>query len=713
VGVIEVAIGPGRAPGWFRVEVVRSPAGEAAAEVVLDTGRLHAQRPQLQQALLASSVSARQILTEGEQLLRDAGEELFLALLGTGEVAGRYRASAALADDRGEGLQVILRIGDPELAGLPWEAMYDQSTGAYVARHDQLVRHVPVAAVPPPLAVSPPLRVLGIVSSPRGLPALDTGKEQEQLAASLARPAGQGLVELHWAPAATWADLQDMLLAGPWHVVHFVGHGDFDPDRDEGVLALTGPDGRAELVEASRLVDLLRQARPMPRLVVLNSCSGAEVSQYDLFSGTAAALVRGGVSAVAAMQYPISDQAAVAFARGFYTAVAHGRGIDDALSSGRVAILGTGHRTLEWATPVLYLRGDSAQLFTIPSTRDSDQKDQRVANADATDMAKGAIPPGADDLPVQVTSQSSAAPSPATWPGRMVAALPYEKSADQFGRFLKRAQAVAFSPDGSLLATTGAENTVRLWQAGQWQEVRKLTGHRDEVLAVAFSPNGTLLASAGKDGSIRLWNTASGVGVREFRHRDVLDLALSPDGLVLAACDKSGDVRLWMLASGKPIGRLAGHGDWVNKVAFSPGGDLIATASVDKTVLLWRWPSGEQLHRLKGHQDYVKDVAFSPDGKMLASGGEDQSVCLWDAVTGALVHRFTGHKAWVEAVAFRPDGKLLAATYEDSQVRFYEPLTGAWLGQIRTSHGTVAGLAFESTGRLLATAGETGAELWE
>lgn len=73
VGVIEVAIGPGRGPGWFRVEVVRSAAGEAAAEGALDTGRLHAQRPMLQQALLASSVSARQILTKGERLLRDAG----------------------------------------------------------------------------------------------------------------------------------------------------------------------------------------------------------------------------------------------------------------------------------------------------------------------------------------------------------------------------------------------------------------------------------------------------------------------------------------------------------------------------------------------------------------------------------------------------------------------------------------------------------------
>ena len=92
------------------------------------------------------------------------------------------------------------------------------------------------------------------------------------------------------APEATWGGLHEMLLAGPWHVLHFIGHGDFDPDRDEGLLALAREDGWSDLVEASRFADLLRQAHPMPRLVVLNSCSGAATGAGDLFSGTAAAL---------------------------------------------------------------------------------------------------------------------------------------------------------------------------------------------------------------------------------------------------------------------------------------------------------------------------------------------------------------------------------------------------------------------------------------
>ena len=259
----------------FRVEVVASPAGEATATVELDAEALMARRGLLQQAVLASAVPSRRVLPQTEQPVREVGEVLFAGLLGTGEVAGRYRAAAAVAATRGEGLRVVLRIDTPALAGLPWEAMYDQPAGAYVCRQDQLVRHVPVAAVLAPLWVRPPLRILGVVSSPRGLPALDVEKEQDQLARALARPTSQGLAEVHWAPGATWADLQDLLLEREWHVLHFIGHGDFDPDRDEGVLALVREDGRADLVAAHRLVDLLRQARPMPRLVVLNSCAGA------------------------------------------------------------------------------------------------------------------------------------------------------------------------------------------------------------------------------------------------------------------------------------------------------------------------------------------------------------------------------------------------------------------------------------------------------
>jgi len=389
--------------GTFRVRIVQSPAGEASAVVSVNAGSLLARRAELQNAVLASAGPGRRLPDETERCVREVGQALFAALLGTGEVARCYRAAAAVAAERGEGLRIVLRIEDPMLAGLPWEAMYDDSLGSYVCRMHQMLRHVPVPSVAAPLAVEPPLRILGVMSAPRGMPALAADQEKAQLTRALGPLASQGLAEVHWAPSATWADLQDLLLRGPWHVVHFIGHGDFDAAKDEGVLALVAENGQADLVEASRLVDLLRQTHPMPRLIVLNACAGAAAGVGDLFSGTAAALVRGGVSAVIAMQYEISDPAALAFARGFYGAIAHGRGVDDAVSGGRVAILGISGRTLEWVTPVLYLRGSDSHLFALPQAgprgRSEDQSDRHPPAAPAAAIGPANAQAGSSPKP--------------------------------------------------------------------------------------------------------------------------------------------------------------------------------------------------------------------------------------------------------------------------------------------------------------------------
>jgi DivIVA domain-containing protein len=366
--VLEIEVSKRSGRGDYVVQVVHSPAGEASAAFTLDSDRLLDERRNLQNALLLSSVRSRSAAISGnERVVRTVGQELFNAVFAPAPIAMLYAASRALANAAEEDLRIVLRTesSSPELAALPWETMYDSEAAVYVCRREPLVRHVPVATTPTPLPVAGAVRILGIVAAPLGMAVLDVDKEKTNLMSALSGPAGRGLVELHWAPDATWSTLQDLLLSEEWHVIHFIGHGDFDFEREEGILALVGDDGRANRVESSRFVDLLRQARPMPRLVVLNSCSSATSSSEDQFSGTAAVLVRGGVSAVAAMQFEITDDAAVKFCHGFYSAIAHGRGVDEAVGSGRVAILGSSNETLEWITPVLYLRGQDAHLFAV------------------------------------------------------------------------------------------------------------------------------------------------------------------------------------------------------------------------------------------------------------------------------------------------------------------------------------------------------------
>ena len=389
---LELVLGSTDQPGQFEVRVVRSAAGETPVRVFsLDTETLIRRRRELENAVLASSTTTRRALPESEHAIREVGEALFAALFG-GPVYGRYEASLATAQERGEPLRVVLHVDAPELAALPWEAMFDPEHQGYLCQREPLVRQVPAPSPVAPLPVAGALRILAIVAGPEGLPHLDAQEEQRRLMEALAEPLADGRVTVRWATTGTWRDVQSALLNGVWHVVHFIGHGGYNAETDEGVLAMVGPDGRKDLVGASRFAVLLSEAEPSPRLIVLNSCGSGESGTRDLFSSTGAALARSGVSAVVGMQYAVTDQAALEFSRGFYTALAGGRGVDQAVRSGRVAIRGISDYTLEWVTPLLYLRGDETHLFDLSQVQSDSSSDT------------GEVPP-APDTPVTVPTQ--------------------------------------------------------------------------------------------------------------------------------------------------------------------------------------------------------------------------------------------------------------------------------------------------------------------
>jgi len=404
---MELEIGPGPDPGSFVVRVLQSVGGGEPSETFhLDLDDLLSRRPQLEANVLLSSVAARRVMSDSEASIQDVGRRLFESAF-TGSVAGAYRTSMAVATERGESVQIALRLTAPGLAALPWEALYDPETQRYLCRKDPLVRNVP-APDAPRLQITAPLRVLGMISSPRGLPTLDVELERERLEEALKPHIDDGRVELQWLDEVSWDGLHDKLLDRAWHVLHFIGHGTYDTDTDEGVLAFVGRDGRADYVSASALADLLDEAEPTPRLVVLNSCQSGAGSATDLFSGTAAALAHSGIRAVAAMQFSISDSAALAFARGFYAALAHGRGIDEAVRSGRIGILGLGRGTLEWVTPVLYLRGDARLFDLVPVKWDPKAKDPLPPHVHRSNW----VPPPPPAGPPRPMSTSAAAPPP-------------------------------------------------------------------------------------------------------------------------------------------------------------------------------------------------------------------------------------------------------------------------------------------------------------
>jgi formylglycine-generating enzyme required for sulfatase activity len=301
--------------------------------------------------------------------VRTFGESLFDALF-QGDLRSRF--TSILEENGLHGNKVCIRlhlIDTPELATLPWEFLYRSVNDSFLAQSTltPLVRYVEQGQRIPALAVQPPLRILGIVSDPQGVSRLDVGREQANLnraVDSLQRQGHGHTLEVEWLTSPTLAELQRALRRQHFHLFHFIGHGSFDEERDEGSLIFEDDRGRAQLVRASVLGALLRD-HPTLRLAVLNACEGARTSYDDPFAGVAPALVRVGVPVVVAMQFEVSDQAAITFAEELYGSIVDGFGVYEAVGEARKAIFSSGN-DVEWATPVIYSRVADGLLFDLP-----------------------------------------------------------------------------------------------------------------------------------------------------------------------------------------------------------------------------------------------------------------------------------------------------------------------------------------------------------
>jgi formylglycine-generating enzyme required for sulfatase activity len=355
---IEKGLGRG-----FRVSVLSSPAGEDAAVF-----RPPYSDRELQEILEQFGTTHRDLGSAKPDVGKSAeqvGERLFDALFHD-KVRHRWESSRSRVEAEGNGLRLRLRLREvPRFETWPWELLFDPSRRRFLSQSIKtpVVRYLGLPTAAPLLRAEPPLRMLVVIAEPAGYAALDGNREWERLRQALSGWEAKGWIVLERLGRATLEELQQKLL-NPCHILHFIGHGRFDPGKKEGAIVLEDEAGQGRLVTGAKLGAILA-AQSELRLVVLNACEGAQASMADPFSGLAQALVGCRIPAVIAMRSRITDQAAIAFAEHFYGALGRNQPVDAALADARRAMFSR-RDDLEWITPVLYTRSPDGQLFNFP-----------------------------------------------------------------------------------------------------------------------------------------------------------------------------------------------------------------------------------------------------------------------------------------------------------------------------------------------------------
>jgi WD40 repeat protein len=250
-----------------------------------------------------------------------------------------------------------------------------------------------------------------------------------------------------------------------------------------------------------------------------------------------------------------------------------------------------------------------------------------------------------------------------------------------------------------------------------------LKGHDTSALSVAYSPDGSRLASIDYGGTVIVWNAATGEELLRLPGTSELNdfvtakrITYSPDGKLLIACDRN-QVNIYDPESGSLLKTLIGHEAYVTSITISTDGELIASGGLDGSVIVWDISTSNPLFRLDAHTDAIEELTFSPDGKLLVTTGADAAMRIWDVASGNMLQEYTDFTGGVTTATFSPDGTQLA--FSDSalhvwQLRLDDTKTvNTIITQEIFTIEAASPVSFSPDGRAIVGRGGNGIKLWD
>ena len=293
---------------------------------------------------------------------------------------------------------------------------------------------------------------------------------------------------------------------------------------------------------------------------------------------------------------------------------------------------------------------------------------------------------------------------------------------------------VQFSPGDSLMVTSSADSTIKIWKMRSGEIVKEIK-QPSGIAYMDLSTDGKYAVTGGYDFRVRLWSINDGLLIKEFKGHSgtVWHVAISADNKKIASGGNDGIVNLWDAETGNLLHKLQGHKRIVWSVKFSPDGSQVASSSFDFTFKLWNVADGKLVWDNKEHTETVVDLAFSHNGKMVASTSDDKTIKLWNVTERRLI-RTVKVAEHVQAVTFSPDdkrlmtggrdkpmiGEFLQGIFGDSKfnpgvsARLWDIEAGTLLQTFSKHANDVMDVAYSHDGKWIATASaDKTVELWE